>query len=203
MTKLELHVISHEDQTATDLIRCWGPIASWVDAFHVRYKHRSVEQIDEIVQHLQESGAVPSFKLMINQYFSLATSRNCGGIHLPEHVSIDEEWQSSIQRQMRIGRSVHSLDGAKKAEDEGVDYIMVGHIFPSPSKPDHLPLGLPSLRQIVKSIPLPVIAVGGIDTDRINQVMSTGCAGIAVISAVSRHHSPLQVVQKLKEKGNY
>jgi thiazole tautomerase (transcriptional regulator TenI) len=198
---IELHIISHEDQGVEDLLSCWQAIAPGVDAFHLRYKHRSVAQMAEIVQQLQWSGVVPFSKLIINRYCSLATRFGCAGVHLPEHQAIDAHWKQTNQRRVRIGRSVHSLAGARQAEAEGVDYIMVGHIFPSFSKPGLPPLGLHSLRQIVKAVRLPVIAVGGIAVDQVSEVMSTGCAGIAVISAVSQHHSPLQVVEAFRRRG--
>jgi thiazole tautomerase (transcriptional regulator TenI) len=198
---VELHIISHEEQAVQDLLSCWRTLVPGVDAFHLRYKQRSVEQLTEIVQQLQSSGVVPFSKLLINRYFSLATQFGCAGVHLPEHQAIAAHWQRTSRGQMRIGRSVHSLAGARQAEAEGVDYIMVGHIFPSRSKPGLSPLGLNPLRQIVKAVQLPVIAVGGIDVGRVSEVMSTGCAGIAVISAVSQHHSPLQVVEAFRGRG--
>jgi thiazole tautomerase (transcriptional regulator TenI) len=199
--KVELHVISHEEQSPDDLIRWWGPIAPWVDAFHLRYKQRSVVQIAEIIQHLQGSNKIPFSKLIINSHLPLAIQFGCAGVHLPEHLKVDKNWQSPV-RQMRIGRSVHSLAGARKVEMEGIDYMMVGHIFPSLSKPGLPPLGLEQLRQIVTAVRRPVIAVGGIQVDQVQQVMATGCAGIAVLSAVTQHPDPLQVVQAFRRRGN-
>jgi thiazole tautomerase (transcriptional regulator TenI) len=198
---IELHIISHEDQGVADLLSCWQSIAPEVDAFHLRYKHRSVTHIAEIVQQLQWSGVVPFSKLIINRYFSLATRFGCAGVHLPEYQTIDADWKQINRKRVRIGRSVHSLAGARQAEAEGVDYIMVGHIFPSFSKLGLAPLGLHPLRQIVKAVQLPVIAVGGITVDQVSEVMSTGCAGIAAISAVSQHHSPLEVVEAFRRRG--
>jgi thiazole tautomerase (transcriptional regulator TenI) len=195
---LKFHVISHKDQSTLDLIRCWGSISAEVDAFHVRVKHRSVAQIAEIIQQLQESRAIPFSKLILNSHFSLAIQFGCAGVHMPEHLKMDKNLAG---QPLRIGRSVHSLDGARKAETEGVDYIMVGHIFPSLSKPGLPSLGLDALHHIVTSVRLPVIAVGGIRVDRVQNVMATGCAGIAVLSAVSQHHDPFQVVQAFRRRG--
>jgi thiamine-phosphate diphosphorylase len=73
---------------------------------------------------------------------------------------------------------------ARKAESEGVDYVAVGSIFPSPTKPKATVVGLERLRQIRKAISIPIVAIGGINRQNIGEVMAAGADAAAVISAV-------------------
>lgn len=81
-----------------------------------------------------------------------------------------------------MGASAHSLHEAQRAAVGGVDYILLGPIFPTPSKLKYgKPLGLSLLRQICEALALPVLGLGGIRPDRIAEVIAAGAAGIAGI----------------------
>jgi thiamine-phosphate pyrophosphorylase len=83
-----------------------------------------------------------------------------------------------------IGGSVYSLEEAVRAESEGADFLGAGSVFASPTKTDARVIGLNGLREIVKNVKIPVVAIGGINTSNAEAVLKTGVAGIAVISAV-------------------
>jgi thiamine-phosphate pyrophosphorylase len=83
-----------------------------------------------------------------------------------------------------VGVSVRTPGEARKAEEEGADYLGAGAVFPTPSKPDARVIGLAGLRAICRSTRLPVVAIGGITVDNARRVRRAGADGIAVISAV-------------------
>ncbi len=77
---------------------------------------------------------------------------------------------------------MHALDEAKAvARDDAVDYLVFGTVFASRSKPGAMPAGLDALRAVAASVPVPVLAIGGITAERIRLVASSGAAGIAAI----------------------
>lgn len=195
---MELHVISHEQQTVDELLRLWSSLVPWVDAFHLRLKNKSMNEILHIAKTILAHEAVPPSSLFINSYCSIAHTLGCGGVHLPEQQTDWKEWRERLPAQVRFGRSVHSLVSARKAEQEGMDYLMAGHIFSSASKPGLTPRGLYWLQEIVEAVNIPVIAVGGIGVEQVSSVMQTGCAGVAVISAIQQHHSPAAVARDMK-----
>jgi len=71
-----------------------------------------------------------------------------------------------------------------RAESEGADFLGAGSVFPSPTKIDARVIGLNGLREIVKKVKIPVVAIGGINASNAEAVLKTGVVGIAVISAV-------------------
>ena len=84
-----------------------------------------------------------------------------------------------------FGRSASSVDEARRAEAEGAFYVGAGAVWETPSKSDAGPaIGLAGLAAICRSVDLPVIAVGGIDTSNAAACIEAGASGVAVIRAV-------------------
>ncbi|SEN05736.1 thiazole tautomerase (transcriptional regulator TenI) [Lihuaxuella thermophila] len=199
---MELHVITHEKQEVEELLSVWPRLLPWVDYFHIRFKNRSLDQVGKIAARILAETIIPPSSLVINSYIQVVEQLGCGGVHLPERQTDWKEWKHRLPH-VRWGRSVHSLESARQAEEDGLDYIIAGHIFPSPSKPGQNPMGLDKLANMAKNVRIPVIAIGGIGVDQVEEVMRAGAAGIAVISAVSGHPSPERVVQELKRRGKH
>jgi len=99
----------------------------------------------------------------------------------------------------RVGISVHSLDEAIEAESIGADYVSFGHIFPTESHPGAPGRDVAALAEVVRRLEIPVLAVGGINHVNVESVLTTGCAGVAVISAVVDHADAGYATTKLLE----
>lgn len=97
-----------------------------------------------------------------------------------------------------IGRSVHSVDEARIAVDEGADYVVAGPVFETPTHPGMTPWGL-SLIEKISRFGLPVIAIGGMTPDRVQQVFENGAWGIAAISALWKTLKPAEAAAHLLE----
>jgi thiamine biosynthesis protein ThiS len=95
-----------------------------------------------------------------------------------------------------VGRSVHSPESARASS--GLDYVLAGHVFPSASKPDKPPLGLAGLAHIVSAAPCPVIAIGGLTTERVADVLRAGAHGVAVIGAIAEAPDPCSAARALR-----
>lgn len=97
-----------------------------------------------------------------------------------------------------VGRSVHGLDEARAAIDEGADYLLLGSIFETPSHRDHTPLGLGQLTAVAK-LGRPVIAIGGITPENAGSVRDAGAWGVAAIRALWQVKDPYAAGMKLVE----
>ena len=84
-----------------------------------------------------------------------------------------------------IGRSTHSFSQALSAEQEGSTYISCGPIFETATKPEYPAIGLDVLKQVVKKVRIPVVAIGGIHESNIAEVLETGVSNIAMIRAIT------------------
>jgi thiazole tautomerase (transcriptional regulator TenI) len=161
-----------------------------IDMLQVREKTRNAR---ELVQWYQVCKAdLPTAAIIINDRVDVAAAVNAEGVQLAYHSLSTEEARKILPKHAKVGCSVHSIDEAQHAAQNGANYVIYGHIYHSPSKPDLKPAGIDALRQLVKAVQLPVIAIGGIQTDNIEEVLSTGCAGIAVMSSFFQHANPAQ-----------
>lgn len=135
-------------------------------------------------------------RLVVNGDPRVAGAYGVRWLHLPSHW-LDQT--PPFGRFARIGMSVHSLDEAIEAEGLGVDYVTFGHVFSSGSHPDEPGRGLAALADIVERLDIPVLAIGGIDHSNIAEVVATGAAGAAAISAIVDHHDPGHAARRLIE----
>ena len=96
-----------------------------------------------------------------------------------------------------VGRSVHSIDAALRAEAEGCEYVVAGSVFPTTSHPDGPVGGVTLIEEIAKHVHIPVIAIGGINATNARQCIDAGARGVAVISAIFDADDPRQAAQDL------
>ncbi len=102
-----------------------------------------------------------------------------------------------------LGRSAHDEAEVQRAVAEGVDYLIVGTVFPSASKPGRPPLGLEGLTRLAAlASPLPVFAIGGITPARVASVIKAGAHGVAVCSAVLDVADPVAATQNFLSELN-
>ncbi|MDQ3540424.1 MAG: thiamine phosphate synthase [Chloroflexota bacterium] len=98
----------------------------------------------------------------------------------------------------RFGTSVHSLREARRAVELGAAYLTFGHVFQTGSHPGEPPRGIAALAEVVGCADVPVLAIGGLTTGNIDDVLASGCAGVAVISAVLSQPDPLAATHRLR-----
>ncbi|WIM38542.1 thiamine phosphate synthase [Paenibacillus sp. PK4536] len=193
---MELHAISTGQRSIDQLVKIASQIYSWTTAIHIREKKWSDSQIINAVQQLIHTG-VPRSKIRINSRPQLAVDLNIGGVHLSEHMSYITT-DDPLSR-WKVGRSVHSIEQALQAQDEGVDYLFYGHIYATTSKPDLSPRGLDQLEKLCHAVSIPVIAIGGIQPEHCQDIHQAGATGIAVMSGIFEAEHPQHVCQLYNE----
>ncbi len=135
----------------------------------------------------REAGAA----LLINDRVDVAMALSADGVHLTRRSLPPREARTLLGSETLIGISCHSLAEVQEAEDGGVDFIVLGPIFDTPSKaPFGPPLTTSVLRQARAMTSLPIVAIGGITSVRIPEVMAAGADGVSVISAVMAAPDP-------------
>jgi thiamine-phosphate diphosphorylase len=137
----------------------------------------------------------PAVTILINEPWDAAWPSNIG-LHLRERDTVPDWAAADSACPSLVGRSVHSPEGA--ADSSGVDYVLAGHVYPSASKPGKPPLGLEGLARIVAVAPCPVIAIGGITSERVAEVLRAGAYGIAVTGAIAEAADPYLATKELR-----
>ena len=149
-------------------------------AFHARGRGMSGLEHYELAIRLSDR---QSARLFVNDRLDVALAVPAAGVQLG-HGSLAVSAARALQPRWWIGKSVQDLPEAETARTEGADYLVVGPVFATPSHPGRPPLGIARLKAIVGAMgELPVIAIGGISTDRVREVRRTGAHGIAAIRA--------------------
>lgn len=135
--------------------------------------------------------------LILNDRIQAAKRSGADGVHLGQEDPGLEEARSVLGEEMIIGRSTHSREQALLAQEQGFDYIGVGPVFRTPTKPGYEPVGLDLVRFAAKNIRVPFVAIGGIDESNAKQVREAGAKTIAVVRAVMGSQDPKEMAKKL------
>ncbi len=150
----------------------------------LRDKERSTAELLPLARRLQKVCSASSVLFLVNDRVDITLAAEADGVHLGRDDLPVREARKLLPFDKLIGCSVKTLSQALQARDEGADYLSVGSIYPSPTKPQAKVVGLDFLRQVRRQISLPIVAVGGIDSERVTEVLLAGANAVAVISAV-------------------
>ncbi len=135
---------------------------------------------------------------ILHSFFSVAIQLQCRAIHLPMWVLRQQE--QGMEFFHTVGVSVHSVEEAIEAEKLGATYIIAGHIFKTDCKKDLAPRGLQFLESVVKSVNIPVYAIGGIMPQNADSVLKQGAEGICVMSGFMRCTQPKRYMLKFASR---
>lgn len=127
----------------------------------------------------RELGAV----FIVNDDIYIALAVEADGVHIGQDDLPIEEVRKILGEHKIIGVSTHSPEQAKKAADSGADYIGVGPIFDTETKEDVCStVGLEYLEYVEKNLSIPYVAIGGIKTHNLNEILNVGAKRIAMVS---------------------
>jgi thiamine-phosphate diphosphorylase len=122
-------------------------------------------------------------RVLVNDRLDVALAAGAHGVHLRADSFGARRVRAAVPSPFLIGRSVHSLaEAVAAAEDGATDYLIFGTVFETSSKPGQAASGLTALATVATATRLPVLAIGGITTARIGEVMAAGASGVAGIS---------------------
>ena len=156
------------------------------DVIQLRDKVRSSRELVRIGRELRGITRKTGTLFIVNDRLDVALACDADGVHLGQ-----DDMRADVARQIAppwfiIGVSVGTIDEAVRAESQGADYLAVSPVFSTASKYDAGPgRGLDVLREIRRSVRIPVIAIGGITKNNVQEVIAAGADGVAVISAVT------------------
>jgi thiamine-phosphate pyrophosphorylase len=129
-------------------------------------------------------------RLMLHGEAALAKTAGVDGVHLPSGSDAAAA-RALMGPGKLVGVSIHTVTEAGAIDPQAADYALAGPAFETPSKPGYGPeIGRKGLGEIARACRVPVLAIGGINTARVGEVMAAGCAGVAVMGGVMRAPDP-------------
>ena len=121
---------------------------------------------------------------IVNDHIDIALAADADGVHLGQEDMPAEEARRIMGKRKIIGISTHSLIQALKAQDAGADYIGFGPMFHTSTKDAGRPKGTRTLGRIRAGINIPIVAIGGITWENVNEVLKAGADACAVASGI-------------------
>jgi thiamine-phosphate pyrophosphorylase len=176
-------------------------IKGGADLIQLREKSLPTGELVDTAIKIRELCRKYKVLFIVNDRVDVAMLSDADGVHLGlGDVSIKDA-RKLLGRNKIIGGTAHSLKEAKEVEKNGADYIGFGHIFQTSSKlKADKPKGVALLKKIVKQIKTPIIAIGGITTVNIVDVMKTEVHGAAVIGSVVKSKDLVKAVKEMRTK---
>jgi len=198
--KVALYVIvtgSVAGRDALQVVR--AAAAGGADAIQLREKEmpdgQLVETARAAVQTAHDHGAL----LIVNDRADVAYVSGADGVHLGPGDVAPADARSLLGPGFIIGASTHSVEEALSAEAAGADYIAVGSIFATSTKPERQPVGVELVRKVLDNVHAPVAAIGGIDVSNAGAVLATGCGCVCVCSAIISRDDIEQATRQFKQ----
>ncbi len=136
---------------------------------------------------------------IINDRIDIALAVDADGVHLGQDDLPTSVARKLIGEELLIGKSTHSIEQLKQAASEGCDYLGLGPINSTQTKPGSNPIGLELLLEASNTIKLPWFAIGGINTSTISSILSSGASRVAVVGAIMNANDPSKATLKLLE----
>ena len=177
-------------------------VAAGLRAFQLREKASFARQLAVFAPRLRRILPPDKGVVLINDRLDVCLAADFDGVQLGHGSLAVRQARHMLGPQPWIGRSVHDERELVEAEEGGADFVLVSPVYAVRKRgmPNSAPLGLVGLRRLCQRSSLPVLALGGIQAERVDELLEQGVHGIAVLSAIAKSDDPRQVVETLLER---
>jgi len=179
---------------------CRKIISSGIGIIQLRDKPSAKIEVLNLANNLARRLAGSKILFIVNDYPDLALLSGADGVHLGQGDMPLEKARLILGKDKIIGVSCHTKRQALKAQEQGADYIGLGPVYTSSTKPEYRPIGLKVLKQLKGKIKIPYFAIGDINKSNIKKIISSGVRRVAVSRAImSSGNIRLAAKELLKE----
>jgi thiamine-phosphate pyrophosphorylase len=183
-----LHILTdfHFQQRLSHAELAERAIAGGADVIQFRQKPGTIRgklyELQRTAAACRTGGAL----LIVDDHLDLALAVGAGGVHLGQDDLPVTIARTVLGDELVIGATASNADEARRAEDQGADYIGFGPVFPTSSKTNPAPIqGLRGLEAACRAVEVPVIGIAGMTPERVRSVLEAGAHGVAVMTAVT------------------
>jgi len=185
--KKGLYAILDSALFGDDLINAAGIFVRLkVPVLQLRVKDREDREFAYLALKIRKITRGSGTLFIVNDRLDIALVSGADGLHLgqgdlPYHLARD-----ILGKERLIGLSTHSVKEAIQAETYGADYIGLGPIFKTSTKPHLKPKGIALIKEVRKKVKIPIVAIGGINQENVEEVFSSGADGVALASCLAK-----------------
>lgn len=182
------------------------------DLIQLRAKTASKVEVARLAEALLPITARAGVGLVINDYPEVAAATGAPLCHLGHEDFFDHGYSQVAELRsmigiadqattpLQVGLSTHAPDQARRALGAGADYIAIGPVFATPTKPTAKPVSLEYVRWAARHVTIPWFAIGGINALNLDQILEAGARRICVVSAILNADDPLRACQEFKNR---
>ena len=171
-------------------------IDAGVNIVQLREKNLPGAPLLELAKKLRELTQGKAL-FIVNERVDVAVSCKADGVQIGENGLPISVVRAIMGSQALCGRSVHDVNGAMQACNQGADFLVLGTMFPTESHPEEPVFGLSLMGLIRKEVDVPILGIGGISVSNAAEVMTAGADGIAVIRSILLADDPAKVTRNL------
>ena len=169
-----------------------------IDLLQLRAKGVPIDEIRRLAQVMVVITQPAGVPFILNDYPQLLADVPAEGCHLGQEDGSIADARRVAGRPIIVGRSTHSIEQAITAEKEGADYIGYGPLFPTPTKPDAVAVGLSGLRKLHAQVRIPIFCIGGIKESNLRKVTDAGAERVCIVSDLLTAPDPYAKVRAVK-----
>lgn len=194
-------VITDRDMAGPDawLTTVETALAAGATAVQLRDKAATSGELLQMARAMRSIAARYGVLFIVNDRLDVALAAGADGVHVGDDDLPVAEIRRVTGRGFVIGRSADTVEDARRAEAAGADYLGVGSVFGTRTKPELAGevIGVGRLTEVVAAVSIPCVGIGGVTTENADAVSRAGAAGVAVISAVMASDDPALAVRRL------
>jgi thiamine-phosphate pyrophosphorylase len=173
-------------------------VAGGVTIVQLRDKQADTAKMIETGRALKAVLAGTGVPLIINDDVEAAIAIHAEGLHVGQSDMVAVMARQRVGHGMILGLSVETEELARRVDPSIVDYVGIGPVFATSTKPDHKqPIGFDGLARIAAMAPVPAVAIGGVKAEHAGPALGAGAKGIAVVSAICGQPDPEAAARKI------
>lgn len=173
-------------------------VAGGVTLVQVRHKLASTAERIALARAVMDALKDTPALVAMNDDIDAAIAADVHALHIGQRDMPAAIARTRIGPNKLLGLSVNSENAARSVDPAVIDYIGVGPVFATPTKPDHeQPIGWDGLTHIVAASPVPAVAIGGLKSQHVSHVLEAGASGMAVVSAICGTPDPRHAAHTL------
>lgn len=170
-------------------------------AIQLREKTLSSRDVVEIGRRIAGICKRSGVLFIVNDRADVAVACDADGVHVGQDDLPVPVARQIVARGKIVGASAGTIAEARQAAAEGADYLGVGSVFATSTKPDAgEPLGVAALAEVIRAVRVPVVGIGGITAENAAEVIRAGAAGVAVVAAVVGQDDIVAAARRLRER---
>lgn len=181
------------------LRRVRSALEGGVTILQLREKNRTTREYIDLAAKVHEITKEYNVPLIIDDRVDVMLAADAEGVHVGAEDMPVGTARKLIGKDKILGATAKTVDAARKAYEDGADYLGVGAIYPTTTKVKTVLTSTDTLRDITEAVPIPVNAIGGLNKDNLDVLKGIDIKGVCAVSAIMKADSPKKAAEELKE----